>query len=128
VNSARPPQFGVPVVDELRGAEKSILRRVRLLAGGRRPDRQWAVARPAACREVTRWLLTGQGISPYSASLAAASVRVLEGSETLDVQCSIAPPASRTVRSTPSDDRGPSAHGLVPWASGPFRGSTISGY
>ena len=41
--------------------------------------------------EVLRYLVTGKGILTYSASLAAASVKVLEESATPDVQCSIAP-------------------------------------
>ena len=41
--------------------------------------------------EVLRYLVTGRGMLTYSASLAAASVRVLEESATPDVQCSIAP-------------------------------------
>jgi choline dehydrogenase len=41
--------------------------------------------------EVLRYLVTGKGMLTYSASLAAASVKVLEESATPDVQCSIAP-------------------------------------
>src|SRR5207247_9951282 len=41
--------------------------------------------------EVVRYLATGKGMLTYSASLAAASVKVLEESATPDVQCSIAP-------------------------------------
>ena len=41
--------------------------------------------------EVLRYLATGKGMLTYSASLAAASVKVLEESATPDVQCSIAP-------------------------------------
>jgi choline dehydrogenase len=41
--------------------------------------------------EVFRYLVTGKGMLTYSASLAAASVKVLEESATPDVQCSIAP-------------------------------------
>ena len=41
--------------------------------------------------EVLRYLVTGNGMLTYSASLAAASVKVLEESATPDVQCSIAP-------------------------------------
>ncbi|MGH7065322.1 MAG: GMC family oxidoreductase [Stellaceae bacterium] len=41
--------------------------------------------------EVMRYLVTGKGILTYSASLAAASVKVLEESATPDMQCSIAP-------------------------------------
>ncbi|HVH76193.1 MAG TPA: GMC family oxidoreductase N-terminal domain-containing protein [Stellaceae bacterium] len=42
-------------------------------------------------REVLRYLATGKGILTYSASLVAASVRVLEESATPDVQCTFAP-------------------------------------
>jgi choline dehydrogenase len=41
--------------------------------------------------EVLRYLVTGKGMLTYSASLAAASVKVLEESATPDVQCSFAP-------------------------------------
>jgi choline dehydrogenase len=41
--------------------------------------------------EVLRYLVAGKGILTYSASLAAASVKVLEESATPDVQCTIAP-------------------------------------
>ncbi len=45
----------------------------------------------ALAREILRYLVTGKGMLTYSASLAAASVKVLEESATPDVQCSIAP-------------------------------------
>ncbi len=45
----------------------------------------------ALASEVLRYLVTGKGMLTYSASLAAASVKVLEESATPDVQCSIAP-------------------------------------
>jgi choline dehydrogenase len=45
----------------------------------------------ALAGEVLRYLVAGKGILTYSASLAAASVKVLEESATPDVQCSIAP-------------------------------------
>ena len=45
----------------------------------------------ALAGEVVRYLVTGKGMLTYSASLAAASVKVLEESATPDVQCSIAP-------------------------------------
>ena len=41
--------------------------------------------------EVLRYLVAGTGMLTYSASLVAASVKVLEESATPDVQCSIAP-------------------------------------
>ncbi len=41
--------------------------------------------------EILRYLLTGKGILTYSASLVAASVKVLPESATPDVQCSFAP-------------------------------------
>ncbi|HEV2334051.1 MAG TPA: GMC family oxidoreductase N-terminal domain-containing protein [Stellaceae bacterium] len=41
--------------------------------------------------EVLRWLYNGKGMLSYSASLVAASVKVLEESATPDVQCSFAP-------------------------------------
>ena len=41
--------------------------------------------------EVLRWLFNGKGMLSYSASLVAASVKVLEESATPDVQCSFAP-------------------------------------
>ena len=45
----------------------------------------------ALAAEVLRYLITGKGILTYSASLAAASVKVLEESATPDVQCVFAP-------------------------------------
>jgi choline dehydrogenase len=45
----------------------------------------------ALASEIVRYLATGRGMLTYSASLAAASVKVLEESATPDVQCSIAP-------------------------------------
>ncbi len=45
----------------------------------------------ALAGEILRYLVTGKGILTYSASLAAASVKVLEELATPDVQCSIAP-------------------------------------
>ena len=45
----------------------------------------------ALAGEILRYMVTGKGILTYSASLAAASVKVLEESATPDVQCSIAP-------------------------------------
>jgi choline dehydrogenase-like flavoprotein len=45
----------------------------------------------ALAGEILRYLVTGRGMLTYSASLAAASVKVLEESATPDVQCSIAP-------------------------------------
>ncbi len=45
----------------------------------------------ALASEVVRYLVTGKGMLTYSASLAAASVKVLEELATPDVQCSIAP-------------------------------------
>jgi choline dehydrogenase len=41
--------------------------------------------------EVRRYLVTGKGMLTYSASLCAASVKVLEESATPDVQCVFAP-------------------------------------
>jgi choline dehydrogenase len=45
----------------------------------------------ALAGEVLRYLVKGNGILSYSASLVAASVKVLEESATPDVQCSFAP-------------------------------------
>jgi choline dehydrogenase len=45
----------------------------------------------ALAAEILRYLVTGKSMLTYSASLAAASVKVLEESATPDVQCSIAP-------------------------------------
>ncbi|HZU89627.1 MAG TPA: GMC family oxidoreductase N-terminal domain-containing protein [Stellaceae bacterium] len=46
---------------------------------------------PALFAEIARYLLTGKGMLTYSASLAAASVKVLPESATPDVQCVFAP-------------------------------------
>ena len=45
----------------------------------------------ALAAEILRYLVTGKGMLTYSASLAAASVKVLEESATPDVQCVFAP-------------------------------------
>jgi choline dehydrogenase len=45
----------------------------------------------ALAAEILRYVVTGKGMLTYSASLAAASVKVLAESATPDVQCSIAP-------------------------------------
>ena len=68
----------------------------------------------ALAAKVLRYLVTGKGMLIYSASLAAASVKVLEESATPDVQCSI-PPQLQGQPDWPPDVR----------PSGPFRGSTI---
>src|SRR5207302_1380587 len=56
--------------------------------GGTRVER--ALALPLAA-EALRWLVTGKGMLSYSASLVAASVKVLEESATPDIQCVFAP-------------------------------------
>jgi hypothetical protein len=52
--------------------------------------------------EVLRYLVTGKGMLTYSASLAAASVKVLEESASLTCRAASPPAASRTVRSANS--------------------------
>ena len=54
---------------------------------------------PALAAEILRYLVTGKGMLTYSASLAAASVKVLEELATPDMQSASPPAASKTAKS-----------------------------
>src|SRR5467141_649088 len=87
-------RIGVPVVHELRGVGKNMqdhyVARVSYPVVGAQTANERSRGLPLA-GEVIRWLVTGKGMLTYSPSIVAASVKVLEESETPDVQCTFAP-------------------------------------
>ena len=87
-------RVGIPVVHELPGVGQNLqdhyIARMSYPVKGARTVNERSRGAPLAA-EVLRYLVTGKGMLTYSASLAAASVKVLEESATPDVQCSIAP-------------------------------------
>ena len=87
-------RIGVLLVHELRGVGKNMqdhyVCRMTYPIHGARTANERARGMPLAA-EVVRYLVTGKGMLTYSASLCAASVKVLEESATPDVQCSFAP-------------------------------------
>ncbi|HEX3535928.1 MAG TPA: GMC family oxidoreductase N-terminal domain-containing protein [Stellaceae bacterium] len=87
-------KIGVPVVHELRGVGKNMqdhyVVRVTYPVHGIATANEKARGLPLA-GEVLRYVLTGKGMLTYSASLVAASVKILEESATPDVQISFAP-------------------------------------
>jgi choline dehydrogenase len=87
-------QIGVPLVHELRGVGRNMqdhyVVRVTYPIHGMATANEKARGLPLA-GEVLRYLLTGKGMLTYSASLIAASVKILEESATPDVQISFAP-------------------------------------
>ena len=87
-------RVGVPVIHELRGVGKNMqdhyVCRMTYPIHGARTANERARGLPLAA-EIVRYLVTGKGMLTYSASLVAASVKVLEESATPDVQCSFAP-------------------------------------
>jgi choline dehydrogenase len=87
-------KIGVPVVHELLGVGKNmqdhyVVRVTRRVVGAQTANEK-ARGLPLA-GEVLRYLFTGKGMLTYSASLVAASVKVLPESATPDIQCSFAP-------------------------------------
>jgi choline dehydrogenase len=87
-------KIGVPVVHELMGVGKNmqdhfVVRVTRRVAGVPTANEK-SRGLPLA-GEVLKYVLTGKGMLTYSASLAAASVKVLPESATPDIQCSFAP-------------------------------------
>jgi choline dehydrogenase-like flavoprotein len=86
--------IGIPVTHELPGVGRNLqdhyIVRVSYPVRGAETVNERSRGLPLVA-EVLRYLVTGKGILTYSASLAAASVKVLEESATPDVQCSIAP-------------------------------------
>jgi len=87
-------RVGIPVVHELPGVGQNLqdhyIARISYLVKGAWTVNERSRGVPLAA-EVVRYLVAGTGMLTYSASLAAASVKVLEESATPDVQCSIAP-------------------------------------
>ena len=87
-------RIGIPVVHASPGVGQNLqdhyIARISYLVEGTSTVNERSRGVPLA-GEVLRYLVTGKGMLTYSASLAAASVKVLEESATPDVQCSIAP-------------------------------------
>jgi choline dehydrogenase len=87
-------KIGVPAQHALPGVGQNLqdhyIARVSYLVKGATTVNERSRGLPLAA-EIMRYLVTGKGMLTYSASLAAASVKVLEESATPDVQCSIAP-------------------------------------
>ena len=87
-------KIGVPVVHELRGVGRNMqdhyVARISYPVVGAQTANERARGLPLA-GEVIRWLLSGKGILSYSPSIVAASVKVLEGSATPDMQITFAP-------------------------------------
>jgi choline dehydrogenase len=90
----RLARIGIPVQHELPGVGRNMqdhyIARISYPIRGAATVNERSRGLPLVA-EVLRYLVTGKGILTYSASLAAASVKVLEESATPDVQCSIAP-------------------------------------
>jgi choline dehydrogenase len=87
-------RIGVPVVHELKGVGRNMqdhyVVRVTYPIHGMATANERARGLPLA-GEVLRYLIAGKGILTYSASLIAASVKVLPESATPDMQISFAP-------------------------------------
>jgi choline dehydrogenase-like flavoprotein len=87
-------KIGVPVVHELLGVGKNMqdhyVVRVTRRVHGAQTANERSRGLPLA-GEVLKYLFTGKGMLTYSASLVAASVKVLPESATPDIQCSFAP-------------------------------------
>jgi choline dehydrogenase len=87
-------RIGIPVHHELPGVGRNLqdhyIARISYPVSGAATVNERSRGLPLVA-EMLRYVVSGQGILTYSASLAAASVKVLEESATPDVQCSIAP-------------------------------------
>jgi choline dehydrogenase len=87
-------KIGVPLVHPLPGVGRNMqdhyVARITYPVVGARTANERARGLPLAA-EMLRWLVTGKGMLSYSASLVAASVKVLEESATPDIQCVFAP-------------------------------------
>ena len=87
-------RIGVPVVHALPGVGRNMqdhyVVRITYPVIGAQTANERSRGLPLAA-EGLRYLVTGKGMLTYSASLVAASVKVLEESATPDVQCSFAP-------------------------------------
>ena len=86
--------IGVPVVHELPGVGRNMqdhfVVRVTRRVHGAHTANERSRGLPLA-GEILKYLFTGKGMLTYSASLVAASVKVLPESATPDIQCSFAP-------------------------------------
>ncbi|HEY3909155.1 MAG TPA: GMC family oxidoreductase N-terminal domain-containing protein [Stellaceae bacterium] len=87
-------RIGIPVRHALAGVGRNMqdhyIARISYKVSGARTVNERSRG-AALAAEILRYVVTGKGMLTYSASLAAASVKVLEESATPDVQCSIAP-------------------------------------
>jgi choline dehydrogenase len=87
-------RVGIPVTHELPGVGQNLqdhyIARISYPVSGVPTVNERSRGLPLAA-EALRYLMTGKGMLTYSASLVAASVKVLEGSATPDVQCVFAP-------------------------------------
>jgi choline dehydrogenase len=87
-------RLGIPVVEAVPGVGRNMqdhyVARITYPVVGAKTANERARGLPLAA-EVLRWLVTGKGMLSYSASLVAASVKVLEESATPDIQCVFAP-------------------------------------
>jgi choline dehydrogenase len=87
-------RLGIPVVGALPGVGRNMqdhyVARITYPVVGAKTANERARGLPLAA-EVLRWLVTGKGMLSYSASLVAASVKVLDESATPDIQCVFAP-------------------------------------
>jgi choline dehydrogenase len=87
-------RIGVAVVHQLNGVGRNMqdhyVARITYPVIGAQTANERARGLPLAT-EIVKWLLTGKGMLSYSASLVAASVKVLPESATPDVQCVFAP-------------------------------------
>ena len=81
-------RIGVAVAHELRGVGKNMQDHYTVVGAQTANERSRG---PQLAGEVMRWLFTGKGILTYSASIVAASVKVLEESATPDMQVTFAP-------------------------------------
>src|SRR5205814_9217911 len=87
-------RIGVPVVHELRGVGENMqdhyVARVSYPVVGAQTANERSRGLPLA-GGVIRRLISGKGLLTYSPSIVAASVKVLEGSATPDMQLTFAP-------------------------------------
>ncbi len=87
-------RIGIPVRHELPGVGRNLqdhyVARISHRVSGMATVNERSRGLPLVA-EVLRYLVSGKGMLTYSASLAAASVKVLPESATPDVQCSFAP-------------------------------------
>jgi choline dehydrogenase len=101
-------RIGIPVQHALPGVGQNLqdhyIARVTYPVSGARTVNERSRGLGLAA-EVVRYILTGKGMLTYSASLVAASVKVLEESGTPDVQCVFAPGSFKEGQIGRMDDR-----------------------